>query len=47
MAIELDREVAERFLIAKGAERVSPPGGTLFAHLTRVADLLNRWSAPS
>jgi hypothetical protein len=46
MAIGPDRQIAERFLIARGAERIPHPGGTLHAHLTRVADLLNSWSAP-
>lgn len=46
MTIDLDRQASERFLIERGAERVPHPGGTLFAHLKRVAVSLNTWSAP-
>jgi hypothetical protein len=40
-----DRHRAECFLIALGAQRIPHPGGTLYAHLHRVAGLLSRWSA--
>lgn len=46
MGIRLDRVTIESFLVGKGAERIPHPGGTLFAHLKRVAGLLNAWSAP-
>src|SRR5579864_4661174 len=46
MAIGLDRTTTEAFLVARGVERIPHPGGTLFAHLKRVAGLLNAWSAP-
>jgi hypothetical protein len=46
MATGLDRTRTEAFLLVKGVERIPHPGGTLFAHLKRVAGLLNSWSAP-
>ncbi|MCX4744028.1 hypothetical protein OG455_00620 [Kitasatospora sp. NBC_01287] len=36
---------AEEFLRARGAGELPHPGGTLLAHLIRVADLLGEWGA--
>lgn len=36
---------AERLLLAKGADRVEHPGGTLLAHLRRVHAVLGDWGA--
>ncbi len=46
MAIGLDRTRTEAFLVERGVEGIPHPGGTLFAHLKRVAGLLKAWSAP-
>src|SRR5690349_12545100 len=35
----------EEFLLAHGADRIDHPGGTLYGHLRRVADVLAGWSA--
>jgi Domain of unknown function (DUF6817) len=40
-----DRAAAEEFLRSRGAEGIAHPGGTLYAHLGRVADRLARWAA--
>src|SRR5256885_11321354 len=40
------REAGEEFLRARGAEGIPHPGGTLYAHLGRVADMLALWGAP-
>ena len=37
---------ASALLKANGAETIAHPGGTLFAHLHRTADLLAAWNAP-
>ncbi len=37
----MDRVRAERFLLDHGAAEIEHPGGTLFAHLCRVADQLD------
>ncbi|MEI5097347.1 hypothetical protein RB200_00120 [Streptomyces sp. PmtG] len=42
---ERARERALAMLRAAGAEDVEHPGGTLFAHLVRVSDLLAAWGA--
>ncbi|WP_327140258.1 DUF6817 domain-containing protein [Nocardia sp. NBC_01327] len=36
---------AEQFLVGHGADRIPHPGGTLLAHLIRVADVLAGWDA--
>ena len=36
----------EEFLRSRGAEGIAHPGGTLYAHLGRVADRLADWAAP-
>lgn len=41
------RDRIERFLTEHGAESIPHPGGTLLAHLKRVADLLAEWDADS
>lgn len=41
----MERARAERFLLDHGAAEVNHPGGTLFAHLCRVADQLAMWGA--
>ncbi|HEY7047886.1 MAG TPA: VOC family protein [Jatrophihabitantaceae bacterium] len=41
----MDRVRAERFLLDHGADRIDHPGGTLYAHLGRVADQLAAWGA--
>lgn len=38
---------AQRFLTDHGAEQIPHPGGTLLAHLNRVADVLAQWGAES
>lgn len=43
----MDRTDAEQFLIERGAEDIAHPGGTLLAHLRRVADQLETWGAPA
>jgi hypothetical protein len=40
------RDAAVRLLRECGAGAIEHPGGTLLAHLIRVADVLERWSAP-
>jgi hypothetical protein len=40
-----DRAGAEEFLRARGAAAIPHPGGTLLAHLGRVADVLRQWGA--
>jgi hypothetical protein len=35
----------EKFLIQRGAGRLSHPGGTLYEHLVRVAALLADWGS--
>jgi hypothetical protein len=40
-----DRASIEEFLVARGADRLAHPGGTLYEHLRRVASLLERWGA--
>ncbi|MFI5776426.1 DUF6817 domain-containing protein [Nocardia sp. NPDC051570] len=40
-----ERAGIERFLRERGADRIAHPGGTLLAHLLRVADLLAAWGA--
>jgi hypothetical protein len=35
----------EEFLLAHGADRIDHPGGTLYDHLSRVADVLSEWGA--
>jgi catechol 2,3-dioxygenase-like lactoylglutathione lyase family enzyme len=40
-----DRAPAQQFLLEHGADRIDHPGGTLFAHLGRVADQLAAWGA--
>ncbi|NKZ05772.1 DUF6817 domain-containing protein [Actinomadura latina] len=42
--METDDPAAE-LLLAKGADRVEHPGGTLFAHLRRVHVMLGEWGA--
>ena len=45
--MRVDRRAhAERFLVTHGAEDIDHPGGTLLAHLRRVADRLAGWGAP-
>jgi hypothetical protein len=39
------RAAMEDFLRERGADTLAHPGGTLLAHLRRVADLLARWGA--
>lgn len=41
----MDRARAERFLLDHGADRIDHPGGTLYAHLGRVADRLATWGS--
>ncbi|UFS98298.1 DUF6817 domain-containing protein [Nocardia huaxiensis] len=41
----VDREQIDTFLRDHGADRIPHPGGTLLAHLHRVADLLREWGA--
>lgn len=42
----MDRRArAEHFLVSRGADGIEHPGGTLFAHLCRVADQLGEWGA--
>ncbi|HLK77371.1 MAG TPA: hypothetical protein VKU77_27440, partial [Streptosporangiaceae bacterium] len=41
----LDTRPIHAFLRERGAERLPHPGGTLHAHLTRVAALLAEWGA--
>jgi catechol 2,3-dioxygenase-like lactoylglutathione lyase family enzyme len=41
----MERARAERFLLDHGATEVDPPGGTLFAHMCRVAAQLAIWGA--
>lgn len=36
---------ADELLLAKGADRVEHPGGTLLAHLRRVHEMLGEWGA--
>ena len=36
---------ADRFLLDHGADRIDHPGGTLYAHLNRVAEQLAAWGA--
>jgi catechol 2,3-dioxygenase-like lactoylglutathione lyase family enzyme len=44
--LQVDRRAhAERFLVAHGAQEIDHPGGTLLAHLRRVADQLADWGA--
>jgi catechol 2,3-dioxygenase-like lactoylglutathione lyase family enzyme len=44
--MNVDRRAhAEHFLISHGAEGIEHPGGTLLAHLRRVADQLAEWAA--
>jgi catechol 2,3-dioxygenase-like lactoylglutathione lyase family enzyme len=44
--LQVDRRAhAERFLVSHGAEGIAHPGGTLLAHLRRVADQLADWGA--
>jgi hypothetical protein len=40
-----DRAPAHRFLLDHGADTIDHPGGTLLAHLVRVADRLAAWDA--
>jgi len=40
-----DRASAQRFLLGHGADTIDHPGGTLLAHLVRVADRLAAWDA--
>ena len=40
-----DRAPAQRFLLDHGADTIDHPGGTLLAHLVRVADQLAAWNA--
>lgn len=40
-----DRTSAQRFLLEHGADTIDHPGGTLLAHLVRVADQLAAWDA--
>ncbi|NNH74954.1 hypothetical protein HLB23_34760 [Nocardia uniformis] len=42
---DVSRERAERFLRDRGADAIAHPGGTLLAHLIRVADVLADWGA--
>jgi catechol 2,3-dioxygenase-like lactoylglutathione lyase family enzyme len=45
--MHVDRRAhAEHFLVSHGAEGIEHPGGTLLAHLHRVADQLAEWRAP-
>jgi len=44
-ATTVDRRRVEELLIARGADRLAHPGGTLYEHLRRVASLLQRWGA--
>lgn len=46
MDIDTWRAAAEKLLRARGAEHIAHPGGTLLAHLDRVAALLAQWRAP-
>lgn len=39
------RSAAEEFLLSCGAAKLAHPGGTLYEHLCRVADLLASWGA--
>ncbi|MFJ4655880.1 DUF6817 domain-containing protein [Nocardia sp. NPDC088792] len=41
----VERKNIEEFLRSRGADRIAHPGGTLLAHLNRVADLLAAWNA--
>src|SRR5882757_3487609 len=41
----MDLAAAERFLLDHGADDIPHPGGTLLAHLRRVADQLAAWDA--
>lgn len=43
--MNVDRAPAESFLLEHGAEDIDHPGGTLYAHLRRVADQLAAWDA--
>lgn len=43
--MSLDRAPADRFLLSHGADGIPHPGGTLLAHLRRVADQLAAWDA--
>lgn len=45
MTMPVEREKVEEFLRSRGAEGIAHPGGTLLAHLNRVADLLAAWDA--
>jgi hypothetical protein len=40
-----DRAAADQFLLDHGADGIEHPGGTLYAHLVRVADRLAAWAA--
>ncbi|MGV9677484.1 DUF6817 domain-containing protein [Nocardia sp. NPDC003482] len=44
-ATEATRSEVEAFLRARGADDIDHPGGTLLAHLRRVADTLASWRA--
>ncbi len=39
------REAAESLLLDRGAATIRHPGGTLYAHVGRVADVLDAWGA--
>jgi hypothetical protein len=45
IAAAFDRQRPEDLLLARGADRLAHPGGTLYGHLLRVADLLTEWGA--
>jgi hypothetical protein len=40
-----DRHPISEFLLEHGADRLQHPGGTLYAHVSRVAGLLAEWGA--
>jgi Domain of unknown function (DUF6817)/Activator of Hsp90 ATPase homolog 1-like protein len=43
--LAIRRPAAEEFLRSRGASEIPHPGGTLYAHLGRVGDLLATWGA--
>lgn len=45
MTVSRSKTKAEELLLQRGAASIAHPGGTLFAHLCRVAAILNSWGA--
>jgi hypothetical protein len=44
-AVSAERHPIRAFLLERGADRLQHPGGTLYAHVGRVAGLLAEWGA--